>query len=238
MDGPTRSDGSSWLIPATFLVLAVLLALVLARELDQNAAIPVPDNASRSIGSGAKGSPPPTSEPEAGRRCDKATNNPDLAAGSGGATQSRAALQVATKRRTNLQGGYSFRYSTQWSVRQRAEIIRVIGPGHGFIISFGPGPAGGLPAAFDDFAALVRETYQNVRVNEVNVDCVGGYLSAEARGRGTNGQGTEFEFLAMIIKPTPGQAVGAFGAWRPDVPRFRLAVTEVINSFQANSPSA
>jgi hypothetical protein len=147
-------------------------------------------------------------------------------------------LQIATKRRTNLQGGYSFRYSPQWSVRQRAEITRVIGPGHGFVISFGPGPAGGLPVAFDDFSALVRDTYQNVRVNEVDVDCVGGYLSAEARGKGTNGRGTEFEFLAMVIKPSPGQAVGAFGAWRPEVPRFRLAVTEVIGSFQANSPPA
>ncbi len=238
MDGPIRSDDSSWLIPAAFLVLAVLLALVLARELDQNAAIPVPEDASRSIGSGARGSPPSTGEPEVERRCDKAKNNSDLAVGSGSSTRSRAALQIATKRRTNLQGGYSFRYSPQWSVRQRAEITRVIGPGHGFVISFGPGPAGGLPVAFDDFAALVRETYQNVRVNEVAVECVSGYLSAKARGRGTNGQGTEFEFLAMIIKPSPGQAVGAFGAWRPEVTRFRLAVTEVIDSFQANSPSA
>jgi hypothetical protein len=42
----------------------------------------------------------------------------------------------------------------------------------------------------------------------------------------------------MIIKPSPGQAVGAFGAWRPQVPHFRLAVMEVIDSFQANPPSA
>jgi hypothetical protein len=239
VDGPTRSDGSSWLVPAAFLILAALLALLLVRELDQNAAIPVPDNASRSIGNTDKGSPPSTGEPEAERRCDRATNNPDLAAvGSGGSTRSWAASQIATKRRRNLQGGYSFRYAPHWNVSQRAEITRVIGPGHGFVISFGPGPAGGLPAAFDDFAELVRDTYRNVRVNEVDVDCVGGYLSAEARGRGTNDRGAEFEFLAMIIKPSPGQAVGAFGAWRSQVPRFRLAVTEVIDSFQANPPSA
>jgi hypothetical protein len=238
VNGPTRSDGSSWLIPAGFLIFAVLLALLLVRELDQTAPLPVPDDAPRSVGDGAGGAPPLSTETEADPRCDPATNKPDSAVGQSGSTRSRAASQVATKRRRNLQGGYSFRYAPHWEVSQRAEMTRVVGPGNGFVISFGPGPVGGLPGAFDDFAELVRDTYRNVRVNEVDVDCVGGYLSAEARGKGTNVRGTEFQFLAMIIKPSPGRAVGAFGAWRPEVRRFRLAVTEVIDSFQANPPSA
>jgi hypothetical protein len=236
VDGPTRPDGSSWLIPAAFLILAALLALLLVRELDEYAALPVPDGGSRSTGDEAIGSPP-TNEPEPERRCGKATNNSQVAVGSA-ATGSRATSQITTKRRTNRQGGYTFRYAQNWNVRQRAAITRVIGPRHDFVVSFGPGPAGGLPVAFDDFAALVRKTYRNVRLSEIDVECVGGYLSAAARGRGTNARGTEFEFLARIIKPSPGQSVGAFGAWRPGVARSQVAVREVVESFQANRPSA
>jgi hypothetical protein len=236
-DGPTRPDGSPWLIPAAFLIFAALLALLLVRELDQYAPLPVPDRGSRSIGNAAKSSPPSTGEPEPERKCGKATNNSVVAVGSA-ATKSKAPSQITTTRRTNPQGGYSFRYAHSWNVRQRAEITRVIGPGRDFVISFGPGPTGGLPIAFDEFAALVRETYRNVRVSGVDVDCVGGYLSAAARGRGTNVRGTDFEFLAKIIKPSSGQAVGAFGVWRAGVPRLHVAVREVIDSFQANPRSA
>jgi hypothetical protein len=223
--------------PCRLPYLGCFASAALVREVDQYAAQPVPDGGSRSIGNTAKGAPLSTGEPEPERKCGKATNNPEVALGRA-ATESKAPSQITTKRRINPQGGYSFRYAQDWNVRQRAEITRVIGPGHDFVISFGPGPASGLPVAFDDFAALVRETYRNVRVNEVDVDCVGGYLSAVVRGRGTNARGTDFEFLARIIKPSPGQAVGAFGAWRPEVPRSHVAVREVIDSFQANRPSA
>ena len=237
MDGPTRPDGASWLISAAFLILAALLALLLVRELDRDAALSAPDGASRSLGNAAKVAPPSTGEPEPARKCGKATNNPEAALGPA-ATDSRAPSQITTKRRANPLGGYSFRHARDWNVRQRAQITRVIGPGHDFIISFGPGPAGGLPVAFDEFAALVRETYRDVRLNEVDVDCVRGNLSAAVRGTGTNALGTDFVFLARIIKPSPGRAVGAFGAWRPGVPRSHVAVREVIDSFQAFRPSA
>lgn len=237
VDGPTRPDGSSWLFPAALLIFAALLALLLVRELDQYAPLPVPDGSSRSTGNAAKGSPPSTGEPEPESNCGKATNNSVVAVGSA-ATKSKAPSQITTTRRANPQGGYSFRYAQNWNVRQRAEITRVIGPGRDFVISFGPGPTGGLPVAFDEFAALVRETYRNVRVSGVDVDCVGGYLSAAVRGKGTNVRGTDFEFLAKLIKPSSGQAVGAFGAWRAGVRRLHVAVREVIDSFQANPSSA
>jgi hypothetical protein len=109
----------------------------------------------------------------------------------------------------------------------------LVGPGHDFVVSLGPGPQGGLPRAYDEFVALADRTYGNVRLDTIDADCVAGDLSVWVQGRGTNAAAKPFDFLAVIIERSSGGTLGAFGAWNPKFPQARPLVRGVMESFHA-----
>ena len=233
MSRSTEPERASWTVPVLLIVVAVTLGLLLVRALlpPYGGVAPLPKASGKNAALGSPTSPPRS--PGGARECSRAVNSDAVVASNEEATRAKAASRVATASRRNTEGGYGFRYSPAWGVVERQGITRVIGPRHEFVVSLGPGPGEALPVAYDEFADLMRETYGNVEFGDIDVDCVDGNLSVRARGQGINNAGATFDFLAVIIKPSNGHAVGAFGAWDSRARRARLAVQEVIDSFEA-----
>jgi hypothetical protein len=139
----------------------------------------------------------------------------------------------ASTRYRNEVGNYEFLAPQTWELRKHDSISKLVGPGHDFVVSLGPGPLGGLPRAYDEFVALADRTYGNVRLDKIDASCAAGDLSVWVQGRGTNAAAKPFDFLAVIIERPSGGTLGAFGAWNPKVPRARPLVRGVMESFRA-----
>ena len=136
----------------------------------------------------------------------------------------------------NDAGGYEFVAPSTWTLRKQGPISKVVGPGRDFVVSFGPGPVGGLPHAYLEFVELLGKTYGNVRLGKIDTRCWAGELSVWHHGEGINAAAAPFEFLVVIIERSSGGTVGAFGAWSPKTPQVRPLVHEVMRSFTP-SPS-
>ena len=133
----------------------------------------------------------------------------------------------------NEGAGYSFRYPERWSVKSQGTASRLVRPDRHIVISFGLGPEGGLPVAYDEFVSLLGETYTDVVVDKVDAtrvrDSVGVVLNGAATGTG----GVRVRFLATIIERPDGQrAIGALAASDVTSDRFPPAVREILASFK------
>lgn len=169
--------------------------------------------------------------PVARQACDQAgivTQSRDRASES----KPKVSSRLATRHRNDA-GSYEFLASPTWSLQEQGPISKLVGPGRDFVVSFAPGPAGGLPQAYDEFVELIGKTYGNVRFGKIDARCAAGDLSVWRHGKGTNAAAAPFEFVAVIIERSSGGTVGAFGAWDPNVPQGRPLVHEVMKSFHA-----
>jgi hypothetical protein len=235
MFGPRQNETPVWVIPVFLLVTAAVLAVLLMRALHHHGDMPVRGAGPGSPPTVAEGSPTRSAGSGNGRSCGGPSNGRPVAA-SQSASAGQETGRVATVRLENIRGGYSFRHSPDWRVEKSGQTTRVIGPDHDFVVSFGPGPSGGLPVAYDQFTEVLRDTYRGVQLHDNKVRCVRGGLAATARGEGVNSRGTDFNFLAVLIKPSTGHTVGAFGAWRPKEQGMREAVEEVMASLEVARP--
>ena len=150
----------------------------------------------------------------------------------------KVSTRLATTRHRNDAGRYEFLAPPTWSLQEQGPISKLVGPGGDFVVSFAPGPAEGLPKAYDEFVELLGKTYGNVRFGKVDVRCAAGDLSVWRHGTGTNVAAAPFEFVAVIIERSSGGTVGAFGAWSANVPQVRPLVHEVMKSFHATPTRA
>ncbi len=199
-------------------------------------------------GTSSSGAPPrvehlPSADPVSDRSpvarqaCDQTGNGIQPRDGTSESEPKLSTRSAATRHRNDA-GGYEFLAPPTWKVREQGPISKLVGPGRDLVVSLGPGPAGGLPHAYDEFAELLGKTYGNVRFGKIDARCAAGDLSVWRHGKGTNAAAEPFEFLAVIIERSSGGAVGAFGAWNPNVPQVRPLIHEVMKSFRAISVRA
>jgi hypothetical protein len=129
--------------------------------------------------------------------------------------------------------GYSFRYPERWSVKSQGTASRLVRPDGHIVISFGLGPEGGLPVAYDEFVSLLGETYTDVVVDKVDATRVRDSVGVVLKGAATGSGGVRVRFLATIIERPDGQrAIGALAASDETFTRFPPAVREILASFK------
>jgi hypothetical protein len=157
----------------------------------------------------------------------------DESGSSGEDSKNAARFQLATRVHRNNVAGYSFRYPKGWRLRTNSTVSRLTRPDRHFIISFGLGPPGGLPVAYDEFVALLDKTYTNVVVDKVNATKVGGNVGVIVKGRAAGSGGVQVRFLATVLqRPNNQRALGALAATDTDA-EFPAAVKEVLSSFKS-----
>jgi hypothetical protein len=101
------------------------------------------------------------------------------------------------------------------------------------VISFGLGPEGGLPVAYDQFVSLLGETYTDVAVDKVDATRVRDSVGVVLKGSATGSGGVRVRFLATILERPNGQrAIGALAASDVTSARFPPVVQEILASFQ------
>lgn len=139
----------------------------------------------------------------------------------------------ATKIHHNQVGEYSFRYPVEWKLRTQQTVSRLTGPDSRLVISFGLGPPGGLPIAYDEFMALLDESYSDVTVDNVDTTKVDDSLGVVIRGKATGSAGIRWRFLATVLeRPNNQRAIGALAATDVDFGKFPPVVSEVLASFR------
>jgi hypothetical protein len=142
-------------------------------------------------------------------------------------------FQLATKLHENNAAGYSFRYPNRWKLRSEETVSKLTRPDRHFVISFGLGPQGGLPVAYDEFVALLDSTYGNVVVNKVNPTKVGDNVGVLVKGAATGSAGVRVRFLAAVIsRPDDKRAIGALAATDTNTTKFPRAVREILDSLR------
>jgi hypothetical protein len=145
----------------------------------------------------------------------------------------RRASSSAHKLHKNLAAGYSFRYPADWDLETQQTVSKLTSPDRHFVISFGLGPKGGLPVAYDEFVALLDEAYTNLVVNKVNATHVGGSVGVVARGAATASEGVRIRFLATVIeRPGNRRAIGALAATDMKSAKFPPTVREILSSLR------
>jgi hypothetical protein len=149
------------------------------------------------------------------------------------ATVERDDFRFVTRVYENQGAGYSFRYPDQWSLKQQGTASRLTRPDRHFVISFGLGPEGGLPVAYDQFVSLLGETYTDVVVDKVDATRVRDSVGVVLKGSATGSGGVRVRFLATILERPNGQrAIGAMAASDVTSARFPPVVQEILASFQ------
>jgi hypothetical protein len=142
-------------------------------------------------------------------------------------------FRSATKLQRNHAAGYSFRYPEDWQLDADRSVSKVTRPDRHFVISFGLGPKGGLPVAYDELVALLDETYANVVVHKVGATHVGGRVGVIVRGAASGSSGRRVRFLATVIeRPKNQRAVGALAATDMSSAKFPKAVREILASLR------
>jgi hypothetical protein len=142
-------------------------------------------------------------------------------------------FRFATKLQSNHAAGYSFRYPEDWQLDADRSVSKLTRPDRHFVISFGLGPKGGLPVAYDELVALLDETYANVVVGKVGATHVGGRVGVIVRGAASGSSGTRVRFLATVIERRKNQrAVGALAATDMSSAKFPKAVREILASLR------
>jgi hypothetical protein len=143
--------------------------------------------------------------------------------------------RFATELHENKAAGYSFRYPDAWKLRTEQTVSRLTRPDRHFVVSFGLGPPGGLPVAYDEFVALLDDSYSNVVVGKVDATKTGGSVGVVVRGKATGGAGVRVRFIATVLeRPNDQRAIGALAATDVDIGRFPPAIREVLASFRPN----
>jgi hypothetical protein len=133
----------------------------------------------------------------------------------------------------NQAAGYSFLYPERWSLKTRGTAARLSRPDGHFVISFGLGPEGGLPVAYDQFVSLLGETYTDVVVDKVGATRVRDSVGVVLKGAATGSGGVRVRFLATILERSDGQrAIGALAASDVSSTRFPPAVREILATFR------
>ena len=150
-----------------------------------------------------------------------------------GVSKPKGSTRSAIVRHRNDAGGYEIFAPPTWKLRKQGPLTKLVGPSRDLMVSLAPGPMGGLPHAYDEFAELLGKTYGNVRLGRIGARCAAGDVSVWRHGNGTNAAAAPFEFLAVIIERSSGGTVGAFGAWKQNAPQARPLVHEVMKSFHA-----
>jgi hypothetical protein len=142
-------------------------------------------------------------------------------------------FRFATERYENSAAGYSFRYPNQWRLIRQGTAVRLARPDGHFVVSFGLGPAGGLPVAYDRFVSLLGRTYSDVVVEEVDATRVRGSVGVVLEGSATGAGGVRVRFLATLLeRPNGRPSIGALAASDVSSAAFPPAVREVLASFQ------
>jgi hypothetical protein len=142
-------------------------------------------------------------------------------------------FRFATELHENKAAGYSFRYPRHWELETQRKISIITSPNRRLVISFGPGPKGRVSDAYDQFVALVDETYTDVDIEMVDATHVADNVAVRARGAATTNTGMRVRFLVTVIERRQNQrAIGALAATNVDSAKFPRAVTEVLASFR------
>jgi hypothetical protein len=142
-------------------------------------------------------------------------------------------FRSGTKLQRNRAAGYSFRYPEDWQLDADRSVSKVTRPDRHFVISFGLGPKGGLPVAYDELVALLDETYANVVVHKVGATHVGDRVGVIVRGAASGSSGRRVSFLATVIERRKNQrAVGALAATDMSSAKFPKAVREILASLR------
>jgi hypothetical protein len=139
----------------------------------------------------------------------------------------------ATKVHKHRGAGYSFRYPARWELRTQQSVTKLSRPDGHFVISFGLGPIGGLPVAYDELVALLDNTYEDVAVSKVKATHVGGNVGIIAWGAATGKGGVRLQYLAAVIeRPDDQRAIGALAATDLSAAGFPPVVREILKSFR------
>lgn len=147
--------------------------------------------------------------------------------------ESDNSYRFATELHQNKAAGYSFRYPDAWKLRTQQTVSRLTRPDRHFVVTFGLGPPGGLPVAYDEFVALLDDSYSNVVVGKVDATKIGGSVGVVVKGKATGSAGVRVRFLATVLeRPDDQRAIGALAATDVDVDKFPLAVREILASFR------
>jgi hypothetical protein len=145
----------------------------------------------------------------------------------------RGGFRFATELHRNLAGGYMFRYPAEWELDKDQTVSRLMSPDGHVVVSFGLGPVGGLPVAYDEFVALLDDSYNDVAVRKVDATKVGGNVGVLLRGGATTSTGVRVHFLAVVIERKNEQrAIGALAATDFGAASFPPPVREILKSFR------
>lgn len=145
----------------------------------------------------------------------------------------RGDFRLVTEVYENEAAGYGFLYPEQWIIERQGTASSLTRPDGHFVISFGLGPEGGLPVAYDDFVSLLGETYTDVVVDQVDATRVRNSVGVVLKGAATGSGGVRVRFLATILERADGQrAIGALAASDVTLARFPPVVREILASFQ------
>jgi hypothetical protein len=218
-------------LPLLILALAVVIVLVavLSRLGDGDA-----DDAADTRGAIAKAGSnkdeggAPTGSDAAGSASDQSHKSKQPSQ-----DESDNSYRFATELHQNNAAGYSFRYPHAWKLRTQQTVSRLTRPDRHFVVSFGLGPPGGLPVAYDEFVALLDDSYSKVVVGQVDATKVDGNVGVVVRGKATGSAGVRVRFLATVLeRPNNQRAIGALAATDLDFEKFPPAVKEVLASFR------
>jgi hypothetical protein len=142
-------------------------------------------------------------------------------------------FRFATELHENKAAGYSFRYPGHWELETQRRISILTSPNRRIVISFGLGPKGRVSDAYDEFVALVDETYTDVDIEMVDATHVADNVAVLARGAATTTAGIRVRFLVTVIERRENQrAIGALAATNVGSAKFPRAVREVLASFR------
>jgi hypothetical protein len=217
-------------LPLLILAIAAVIVLVavLSRVFrDEDNAAPDTSGAIAEGGANHDQGGAPTGSDTAGKTSDQADESNKSSQG-----ESENSYRFATELHENKSAGYSFRYPDAWKLRTQQTVSRLTSPDRHFVVSFGLGPPGGLPVAYDEFVALLDDGYSNVVVGKVDPTKIGGSVGVVVRGKATGSAGVRVRFLATVLeRPNDQQAIGALAATDVDLGKFPRAVREVLASF-------
>jgi hypothetical protein len=165
-----------------------------------------------------------------GERPEASRGEPPPAASAESEDQPQPAGQPAGKPRAgtkpffNATAGYGFRYPRSWSVSSNGEVAKVISPDRTEVVSFALGPVG-LPATYESFAALLRDSYRSVAFSRHRSASVEGNPAVRVSGRAVNTSGTRLRFRALLVERPGERSVGVFAATRAGGPPSRGALS-------------
>jgi hypothetical protein len=174
-----------------------------------------------------------TAEPSTGEASLEATEADGFGEAQPGRGADENSYRFATELYQNDAAGYSFRYPGQWSLERQGTASRLTSPDEHVVITFGLGPQGGLPVAYDEFVALLGKTYKGLVVSDVKATRVNESVGVVLRGSATGGGGVPVRFIATILeRPGERRAIGALAATDLASASFPAAVGEILTSFR------